>query len=281
MFVELETARIFFDVIGPKLEPVGEEMVPRPTLLVLHGGPGFDHTTLRPYFDRFADAFQVVYLDHRGCGRSSGDPETWTLDQWADDIADFCAALGIEAPLVFGQSFGGMVAMHYAARHPEGPAKVILSSTAARFRLDATMDMMRRLGGDEAAALAEAFFTAPSEEVYAAYGETCLPLYTQSVDPNAGAFRKRAIERPEVAVHFFEKEMMEMDLRAGLAAIRCPVLVMGGALDPVTPPICSQEIAQAVGDNAVLEMFDGCGHGAHRDDPAGAERVMRAFLGGG
>ncbi|APX11895.1 alpha/beta fold hydrolase [Tateyamaria omphalii] len=280
MFMDLKTARIFFDVVGPGLEPRGAEMVARPTLLVLHGGPGFDHSTLRPYFDRFSDAYQVIYLDHRGCGRSSGAQETWSLDQWADDIAAFCKALGIEAPLVFGQSFGGMVAMHYAARHPEGPAKVILSSTAARFRLDATMDMMRHLGGDAAAALAEQFFTTPSEEIYAAYGETCLPLYTQSVDPNAGAFRARAIERPEVAVHFFEHEMKDMDLRAGLSAITCPVLVLGGAVDPVTPPICAREMAEAVGANATLQMFEGCGHGVHRDDPEGAERVMRAFLAG-
>lgn len=281
MFVDLETARIFFDVVGAGLEPVEDRMEVRPPLLVLHGGPGYDHSTLRPYFDRFSDAYQVVYLDHRGCGRSTGAPETWTLDQWAEDVADFCAALGIENPMVFGQSFGGMVAMHYAARYPQGPSKLILSSTAAQFRLDATKDMMRHLGGDEAATLAEQFFTAPSEDVYKAYAETCLPHYTQSVDPNAGAFRKRAIERPEVAVHFFEAEMMEMDMRAELAAIECPVLVLGGVLDPVTPPICSQEIAAAVGHNATLEMFAGCGHGVHRDDPDGAERAMRAFLAGG
>ncbi|MEQ3711149.1 MAG: alpha/beta hydrolase [Tateyamaria sp.] len=280
MFIELETARIFFDVIGTGLELTPDAMKERPTLLVLHGGPGYDHTTLRPYFDRFADTHQVVYLDHRGCGRSTGDIETWTLDQWADDIAAFCIALGIEKPVVFGQSFGGMVAMHYAARHPEGPSKVILSSTAAQFRLDAAVDMMRRLGGDAAAEASHAFFLAPSLERYEVYGETCLPHYTQSYDPGAATFRGRAIERPEVAVHFFTAEMMGMDMRPELAQITCPTLVMGGALDPVTPPICSEEIAKAAGQNATLEMFEGCGHGAHRDDPEGAEQVMRAFLAG-
>ena len=67
-------------------------------------------------------------------------------------------------------------------------------------------------------------------------------------------------------------------MRGEVAGITCPTLVLGGALDPVTPQVCSEEIAQAVGDNARLEMFDGCGHGVHRDDPDGAERVMRAFL---
>ena len=280
MFIGLETARIFFDVVGTALELTPDAMTPRPTLLVLHGGPGYDHTTLRPYFDRFADTHQVVYLDHRGCGRSTGDIETWHLDQWADDIAAFCKALGIVKPVVFGQSFGGMVAMHYAARHPESPSRVILSSTAAQFRLDAAVEMMRQLGGDKAAEASRAFFSAPSLDRYTVYGETCLPYYSQSYDPDAPTFRGRAIERPEVAVHFFTHEMMDMDMRPELAQITCPVLVMGGALDPVTPPICSQEIAKAVGENARLEMFEGCGHGVHRDDPEGAERVMRAFMNG-
>ena len=278
MFIDLPEARIFFDIISPQLD-VGQGMARRPTLLILHGGPGYDHSTLRPYFDRYADTCQVIYLDHRGCGRSGGTPDTWHLDRWADDIADFCTALGIEKPLVFGQSFGGMVAMHYAARHPEGPEKLVLSSTAARFRLGETVEMARSLGGEEAAQVAEAFFSDPTLEGYKRYGEICLPLYTQDKAAMAGAFRDTAIQKPEVTVHFFRNEMMEMDLRPGLAAITCPTLVLGGALDPVTPVICSEEIAQAIGTNARLEIFAGCGHGVHRDDPEGAERMMRAFLG--
>ena len=93
-----------------------------------------------------------------------------------------------------------------------------------------------------------------------------------------GSFRERAIERPEVALHFFADEMARMDMRAEIAAIECPTLVIGGTIDPVTPPICSEEIADAIGDNASLKMFAGCGHGPHRDDPEGAEKVMRSFL---
>lgn len=278
MFVTINDTRLFFDVVGPKLSPVGDQMVERPTLLVLHGGPGFDHSTLRPYFDRFADAYQVVYLDHRGCGRSLGDQDGWYLDQWADDIDQFCKTLGIDAPIVFGQSFGGMVAMHYAARYPDAPSKVILSSTAAQFRLDATEQMMRQLGGERAAQLAQEFFTTPSSEIFEEYSKVCLPLYAQSDHPDAADFRARAIQRPEVAVHFFKEEMKSMDMRAEIAAIPCPTLVMGGDLDPVTPPICATEIAKAIGENAQLEMFEACGHGAHRDHPEAAERVIRAFL---
>lgn len=279
MQIEINGANIFFDVVGPALLPDRDALVARETLLVLHGGPGYDHTTLRPYFDRFADRYQVIYLDHRGCGRSVAPQETWHLDQWADDVATFCATLAIEKPLVFGQSFGGMVAMHYAARHPEGPARLILSSTAAKFLLEETVAYATKLGGAHAGQVARDFFTEPSVERYALYSKVCLPLYNQKPAADA-AYRNWAIQRPEVNVHFFANEMMDMDLRPGIAGITCPTLVLGGAEDPVTPVQCSKDIAAAIGENARLEIFDGCGHGVHRDEPDAAEAMMRAFLTG-
>ena len=145
MFVDVGSARLFFDVVSEGLDAGSPDMKQRPTMILLHGGPGYDHSTLRPYFDRYSDTHQLIYLDHRGCGRSSGEQDSWYLDQWADDIAAFCNTLGIDAPVLFGQSFGGMVAMHYAARYPASLSKLILSSTAAQFRLDETMKMMRQL----------------------------------------------------------------------------------------------------------------------------------------
>ena len=278
MLIDVGSARLFFDVVGEGLDAATPKMEKRPTLILLHGGPGYDHSTLRPYFDRYRDTHQIIYLDHRGCGRSTGARETWHLDQWADDLAVFCKKLGIDSPIVFGQSFGGMVAMHFAARHPARLSKLILSSTAAQFRLDETVKIMRELGGDHAAEVAHKFFSNPSQGAYDTYGEVCLPLYSNPNAQEATAFRERAIERPEVALHFFADEMATMDMRSEIANITCPTLVIGGTLDPVTPTLCSQVITDSIGENACLQMFEGCGHGPHRDDPDGAEKVMRRFL---
>ena len=278
MFIDVGSARLFFDVVGESLHAAGPIMEERPTMILLHGGPGYDHSTLRPYFDRFSDTHQLIYLDHRGCGRSTGEQETWYLDQWAEDLLVFCSTLGISSPVIFGQSFGGMVAMHYAARHPSRLSKLILSSTAAEFRLDETTKMMRQLGGDQAAEVAHRFFSNPSEDAYDSYRDFCLPLYSNPNASFASSFRDRAIERPEVALHFFSDEMARMDMRAEIANITCPTLVIAGTIDPVTPLVCSQAIADAIGNNARLQMIEGCGHGPHRDDPEAVERVLRGFL---
>jgi proline iminopeptidase len=278
MHVEVNGARIFFDVVGPKFQPEGAHMVERPTLIVMHGGPGFDHASLRPYFDRFADTHQVLYLDHRGNGRSGGEPDTWTLAQWGDDVAGLCAALGIDKPVVLGQSFGGMVAMSYAARHPDGPAKLILSSTAGTMRLADTYAAMEKLGGAQAARIAQAFWSAPSEAGAAQYMSVCMPLYNPG-PPKDGSDRGRAIMRTEVMFHFIAGEQRSMDLLGGLAAVRCPTLVFAGGLDPITPVACSEAIRDALPAGvAELVVFEGAGHGAYRDEPDRAEAVLRRFL---
>src|ERR1700716_56942 len=132
MHVVVNGVRLFFDVEGTKLVPDGPVMREEPTLLMLHGGPGADHSIYRPAYSALAEFAQIVYLDHRGNGRSEDGPsETWTLAQWGDDVRAFCDALSIVNPIVLGASFGGMVALAYATRHPAHPSKLILISTAA------------------------------------------------------------------------------------------------------------------------------------------------------
>ncbi|MEO8812387.1 MAG: alpha/beta hydrolase [Caulobacteraceae bacterium] len=280
MYVTVDGARLFFDTVGSQLAIAGPKMEQRPSLLVLHGGPGFDHSTMRPYFDRFADTHQVIYLDHRGNGRSGGERDTWTLPRWGDDIAAFCDSLGIVKPVVFGQSFGGMVAMAYATRHPDHPAKLVLSSTAARLDLPATYDMMEKLGGSRARAIAETFWSKPTPEDAAEYMAVCMPLYNPGKDPALAAARARAIHRLEVMFAFIQTEQTAMDMTADLAKIACPTLVLGGREDPITPVSCAEQIHRCLPAGlGTLEIFEGAGHGVYRDQPDAGEASLRRFFG--
>ena len=70
MRVEVEPGvRLFVDIDGAGLVPDGPVMRDKPTLILLHGGPGFDHSSFKPLFGQLTDIAQVVYLDHRGNGR--------------------------------------------------------------------------------------------------------------------------------------------------------------------------------------------------------------------
>src|SRR5437667_9563236 len=92
---------LFFDVAGAKLVPDGPVMREKPTLLLLHGGPGFDHSIYKPAYSALADSVQIIYLDHRRNGRSEdGAGESWNLPPWGEDVDAFCDILGIGCPIV-------------------------------------------------------------------------------------------------------------------------------------------------------------------------------------
>ncbi len=284
MRVLVNGVRLFFDVEGLGLAVDGGRMAARPTLLLLHGGPGADHSIYKPYFQRFSDVAQVVYLDHRGNGRSdAASPETWNLTQWADDVRGFCEALGIERPIVYGASFGGMVAMAYATRHPEHPAGLVLVSTEAwgPGDLQAKVDMFRRLGGPEVGDLAHRRFIGRQVDpgLLDAWIRLAFPLYTRAgLDHEALA---RMTRRPEVTQWFTrpDGESRSFNFLPQLDRIRCPTLVMGGKDDPMTPIQGQREIAAALAKEvAQFEEFEHCGHGVVADVPDRAEALIRAFI---
>ncbi|SNR85125.1 proline iminopeptidase [Azospirillum sp. RU38E] len=282
MRVMVNGAPIWFDVEGAKLVPDGETMRARPTLILLHGGPGFDHASFKPAFGALADVAQVIYIDHRGQGRSGGDdPATWTLAQWADDVKGFCDALEIEKPYVLGNSFGGFVAQAYMERHPGHAAGVILSSTAARMRLDLIINAFDRRAGADVAAAARDFWTDVRADKVAAYSNSCMGCYTVNPAPGGIIGRARSIVRPQVLEHFSgpDGEMWGMDFRKSLGKAQSPVLVLAGDDDPITPWEAAEElIAHLPKATSTLKRFAACGHGTFRDQPAGTFDLLREFM---
>jgi proline iminopeptidase len=222
------------------------------------------------------DVAQVVWYDHRGNGRSDpGSTEDWTLDVWADDVVRLCDALGIEAPVVIGESFGGMVAQRYLARHPEHPSRVVLCCTAPRMDVDVMAATFERLG-DEAAGRAAREFWTKGPEAILDYLERCMPLY--SVEPPDDDLLARVVLNLELMGHFQATESPTMDLRPGLAAATCPVLVLAGELDPVCPVPMSEEIVAALTDaDVTFAVVPGA---SHADVLPRAEAQVRAFLAG-
>jgi proline iminopeptidase len=278
MRISIGDCRLFVDVEGAKLVPDGPAMREKPTLLLLHGGPGFDHSSYKPSFSVLADAAQLVYYDHRGNGRSDrSSPERWNLAQWGDDVVALCDALGVEKPVVLGQSFGGMVAMAYAVRHPDHPGKLILSSTTARHRLERVLAAFERLGGAEAREAARRYWQKPGAETLPDYARLCFPLYSKTPrDPAADA---RTAWNFDVMFAFGGGEDRSFDLLPELGEVRCPTLVLGGEDDPICPIDDQADIAAALPASRVrFERFPGCGHGVFRDDPARGFAVIRDFL---
>jgi pimeloyl-ACP methyl ester carboxylesterase len=286
MHVLVNGVKLFFDVEGAKVVPEGSTMRERPTLVLLHGGPGFDHVSFKPAYSALADVAQIVYLDHRGNGRSDDGPSTdlWTLAQWGDDVAAFCDTLGIVKPIVLGVSFGGMVAEAYATRHPAHPSKLALISTraAGSTHRERCVELFEQFGGPEVGALARRRFLEthgqPDQAAMDAWRRHAMPHYTRKPRDIS-----RSIHRPKVLHHFSRPggEGMTMDMTADLKRLQCPTLVVGGEADPMTPIECQQDIAAAIPRHLVrFERFADAGHGVVADREAEYIALIRQFVTG-
>ena len=286
MHVLVNGVRLFFDVEGAGLVPDGPVMREKPTLLMLHGGPGSDHSIYRPAYSALADIAQIVYLDHRGNGRSEDGPrENWNLAQWGDDVRAFCDALGIASPIVLGASFGGMVALAYATRHPGHAGKLVLISTAAAGGeyLERRVELFERFGGPEVGALARRRFLEiqghPDQASLDAWARLAIPLYTRI--PRDPDMARRAVNRSEVLQWFTRPggESHTFNMFGDLDRIQCPTLVLGGEDDPIHPIESQADIAAALPAHLVqFERFAGCRHAVVTDAPERAMAVIRQFI---
>jgi pimeloyl-ACP methyl ester carboxylesterase len=265
--IEVNGTRLWFDVEGPALVPDGRGMRERPTVVLLHGGPGsFDHSYFKPDFARLSEVAQVVYLDLPGHGRSDwGDPADWSFEMAADAVRGFCETLGIAGPVVYGHSLGGFVAMVYAARYPGHAQALVLQSTMARFDLARLVEEFRRVGGDEVAATAERVYGGDSASVTDDEWARCWNLF----GPWVTGEEERARMVVNVDLNAPGLELIQaFDIADQLPHIACPTLICVGELDPATPVAAAHEIAEALPEGlARLEVVEDAGHFPWKDAP--------------
>jgi len=278
MRVDANGVRLWFDVDGPALVPDGSAMRERPTVVLLHGGPGsFDHSYFKPDFARLAATAQVVYLDLLGHGRSDwGDPADWTFAVAADAVRDFCDAIGIARPIVLGHSLGGFVALVYAIRHPAHPSGLVLQSTFARFDLERIVEDFHRLGGAKIAAVARRSYGGDSASVSPEEWAPCWNLFGPWVPgDDEGA---RTVVHRELNARGLEL-MQSFDVLDRMDRIECPTLVCVGELDPITPVTAAREMVDALPPRlARLEIVDGAGHFTWRDAPERYWPLLTEFV---
>jgi proline iminopeptidase len=277
MRAQLNGTELYYDVVG---EGSGD----RPTLIALHGGPGFDHAYLRPGLDPLAAWARVVYVDLRGQGRSGRPPlVSCTLEQMADDVAALCRRLGIDRPVVLGHSAGGFVALHLAVRHPGLAGGLILVHTAPTLAPLADGDpppsLAERGGPGAVAAAARLFGGDMSQASMEAFDRLVAPFYAGPGQPDLPRrlFSLSSFE-PEVARYFFGTLAPAYDLRPRLGEIDVPALVVTGRYDWVCPPAAGRAIAAGIPGAVLVELPEG-GHFGFTEEPARFQHAVRVFLG--
>jgi pimeloyl-ACP methyl ester carboxylesterase len=276
--VAIRGVELFFDVDGAKVVPDGPWMRDRPTVVLLHTGPGADHSLYKEHIGpALTDLAQVVYLDLRGAGRSDwSSPEHWTIDTWVEDLEAFCDALELERPVLLGTSTGGVIALVHAARHPDRVERLVLVSTVARYVHTRSIAEFDRIAGPEAGEVAARYFADPTEAHFAEFLRVCVPFYTRKpVSPDTVA---RMEMNMALIAHWDRTGARTFDVREEAVGIRCPTLVLAGDDDPSTTISGVDELVAALPAGLVrYEHFADTGHGVFRDRPEAIE-LVREFL---
>jgi len=254
-------------------------------LLLMHGGPGVDHTTMSP-FKALAGQHTLVFYDHRCNGRSDGLPVTsMTFENLTADAEALRLALGFDRWAILGHSFGGMVALEYALRYPQNLSHLILADTCGdtRWVQQKAPEVLAGRGYDEATVeLARRFFNGqinPDEMMPAmmkfgsAYYHDInfLQLILQVL---AGLRMK---QKPEALIFAFGNILKGWSVMDRLGEINVPTLVMAGRYDFQFPPEHQEELAAGIADSRLI-IIDNAGHNAPAERTSEVVGVVREFL---
>ena len=278
MRVEVEGARLFVDVDGTKLRRDGTELRERPTVLIVHTGPGNDHSPYRDHVGPLlAEELQVVYLDLRGFGRSDlSTPDRWTTEQWAADLHALTEALELDRPAILGAGWGTYTALRYASRWPDALSKLVLVNPAARVVVPRIVAEFDRLGGPAAGEAAFTYFEHPSEQSIAQYMRQCFHVTVGA--QNAETLLLSQTWTWTVAVHWMANEARKLDLRPELGNIAAPTLILAGTDDPTFPRTSIEEVVDGI-PHATVRWYDGARHSIFRDRPVVNRQIRDWILG--
>ncbi len=254
-------------------------------LLLLHGGPGMDHTSLLP-LSPCADRFTLIYMDQRCNGRSDGIPvSSMTWDNLTADAEALRKRLGFEKWAVLGHSFGGMVALEYALRYPDSLSHLLLMDTCGdtRWVREKAPELLARRGyGPAAVEAARRFFNgqlAPHEVFRTAMKFARAYYYRSSrwslIREVPAGFKVKM--QPEAQIFGFGQLLAGWTVMERLAEIETPTLVLAGRDDFQFPPEHQAILVDRL-PNAELALIERAGHNAPMERPAEVMAIMERFL---
>lgn len=277
MDVTIDGARLFCLPLG------SEQNYP---LIVLHGGPGLDHTMFRPWLDPLGDTFRLIYLDLRGHGRSERvDPSTLTLSRYAEDVTKLAEALGLERYAVLGHSYGAFVTLAHAVE--QGGASHYITSAGSASMSKSMPEIQANLASFEPVELRQQVTESWAQEPNVATAEECvellrmqMPFHFASVDSDA--YRRftaedHTIYAPEVLAYTAARDYA-MEYEEALGGIRRPVLILVGEHDRTTTPQAARRMHDAMPDSELV-IIPEAGHMSYVEQPEAYFAAVRVFFG--
>jgi pimeloyl-ACP methyl ester carboxylesterase len=254
-------------------------------LLLMHGGPGLDHTTLRS-LQPLADEFTLIFYDHRCNGRSEGaEVSSMTFENLTADAEALRQTLGFDKWAVLGHSFGGHVALEYALRYPSSLSHLGLMNTGGDqwwVNQNAPEILAKRGYSAGAVQAARRFYNGqltPNEFVPTLM--KFMGAYFYHINLLGMVFEllfgPRAKNRPEPLIFGYTQLLKGWTIMDRLSEIKVPTLVLAGRYDFLFPPEHQAILADRL-PNAQLKIIECAGHNPHMEQPVEVIKILKRFL---
>ncbi len=234
-------------------------------LVLLHGNSSCSEAWYQQVA-HFQDGFRVLAYDSVNHGHSSNSPRDADEPDRADELEGFLTALGIERPVLIGNSMGGNTLLRWAMRHPSDAVALVASSIGIRSGVAATPPVPEPL---------------PQETLYVPVGNAFTPRFADEQPRmleryyriRSTATRLEALRHPRrpSAATVAERDAME----AQVGSIRSPLLILTGELDYLLEP--ARRLRDLV-PHAEYHELPGGPHNAYFERPDAWQPIVDAFL---
>ena len=291
MKANIRDTEIFFDITGAQITPDGNDLIEKPVLFLIHGGPGGNHVHFKYDSIKLQEYAQLVFIDQRGCGWSKKTKKSdYTLENNVEDIEALRKYLGLNRISILGISYGGMVAQGYAIRYNKHVDKLILVVTAPSYHfIDEAKQNLKKIGNAKQISVCEKYLwngTFNSDREINYYFKVMDPLYIY----NHKKKKRRKLSSKKVKSGQLKNILSYEVLNAGfsdflhhfnyiskLKKITCPTLILAGQNDWVCSPKQSRIMAENIA-NSKLKIFKKCGHALTTDVNDKYIKEVKLFL---
>lgn len=272
-FISFRDRQVWYRIVKPNLEAEG---IP---LLCLHGGPGIPHDYLEPLEALAHTGRQVIFYDQLGCGNSARptDPNLYSIDLFKEELVAIRNTLNLEQIHLFGQSWGGCLALEHTLSQASGLASLILASTPASIQQFVTeaYNLMNDLPPDIKEIISK----------HETAGTTQDPEYKQAIEVFNHSFLCRLNPWPSCLTKAYSKagtlfrgagKIIDWNVENRLSEIFVPTLLLSGKYDEVTPA-CVEKLNLGISGSEWV-LFENSSHMPHLEETERFLQVLSEFL---
>lgn len=257
-------------------------------VMILHGGPGLDHTYLLPQMAQLARDYQLIFYDQRATGRSSGNPDaaSITIDNFVEDLEGLRQTLNLDKMNLMGHSWGGLLAMFYAIRYPNNLNSLILVGSAGaswEFRPAFSSNLQRRMTETDrltlhALEVSEGFRKRTPETMNAFFKALFRPYFhdRRLSDQLTIQLNERTAKNNLAVNSLMWSQLGNYDIHAELSTLDLPTLIIHGDSDPV-PIEFARQIHESIADSEFI-LLENSGHFPYIEQPEAFFGSVRRFL---